>query len=396
MTPWPIVPLSEVFEISRGGSPRPIDDYITDDLNGVNWIMIGDASEGGKYIDRTRKRIRLEGARRSRWVKPGDFLLTNSMSFGRPYIARTSGCIHDGWLVLSPRRADVHPDFFYHLLGSKAIYAEFERRAAGATVKNLNIDLVRSVSIPLPPLGQQRRIADILDKANALRAKRRCARAQLNALTQSIFLEMFGDPLANPKNWPLVLVGDHAVKIGSGATPTGGEVAYKASGIALIRSMNVRDGYFERRGLAFIDEQQARRLDNVIVEKDDVLLNITGASVARVCRVPASVLPARVNQHVAILRLSSELNPVFVESCLLSESFKRRLLGIAGAGATRQAITKAQIEKLSIVLPPRALQNRFAAAVAGAARVREAQDNSMQALDTLFASLQHRAFRGEL
>src|SRR5690349_8394425 len=102
MSEWPLVALGDVFEIGRGGSPRPIDAFLTGDPEGVNWIMISDASEGSKYITQTKKRIRPEGAKRSRTVKPGDFLLTNSMSFGRPYIMRTSGCIHDGWLVLSP------------------------------------------------------------------------------------------------------------------------------------------------------------------------------------------------------------------------------------------------------------------------------------------------------
>lgn len=159
---WPKASLEELFEIARGGSPRPIDDYITDDPDGINWIMIGDTVEGGKYITSTRKRIRPEGARRSRAVKPGDFLLTNSMSFGRPYIMRTFGCIHDGWLVLSPRREDVEPNYFFALLGTQAVYAEFARRAPGATVKNLNIDLVRGVTVPVPPLPTQRKYAEIV------------------------------------------------------------------------------------------------------------------------------------------------------------------------------------------------------------------------------------------
>jgi type I restriction enzyme S subunit len=159
---WPKASLEELFEIARGGSPRPIDDYITDDPDGINWIMIGDTVEGGKYITSTRKRIRPEGARRSRAVKPGDFLLTNSMSFGRPYIMRTSGCIHDGWLVLSPQREDVEPNYFYALLGTQAVYAEFARRAPGATVKNLNIDLVRGVTVPVPPLRVQQKFAAIV------------------------------------------------------------------------------------------------------------------------------------------------------------------------------------------------------------------------------------------
>lgn len=89
---WPVKTLGDLFEISRGGSPRPIQDFLTDEVDGVNWIMISDASASGKYIERTAKRIRTDGVARSRRVSPGDFLLTNSMSFGRPYIMKTEGC----------------------------------------------------------------------------------------------------------------------------------------------------------------------------------------------------------------------------------------------------------------------------------------------------------------
>ena len=162
---WRCRTLGDVFEIARGGSPRPIDDYVTEAPAGINWISISDASAGSKYITTTRRRIRQEGARRSRAVSRGDLLLTNSMSFGRPYIMRTSGCIHDGWLVLSPRTDDVEAEFFYSLLSSRSVFAEFARRAAGVTVKNLNIELVKEVVIPVPPVSNQRdfarRIAEI-------------------------------------------------------------------------------------------------------------------------------------------------------------------------------------------------------------------------------------------
>lgn len=172
---WPTSRLDVLFEILRGGSPRPIDDYVTDDPSGINWVMIGDASEGSKYITRTRKRIRLEGTKKSRAVKPGDFLLTNSMSFGRPYIMKTTGCIHDGWLAMSPRGGAFEPDYFYALLGSPAIFREFERRAAGATVKNLNIDLVSEVSVPVPPLEAQARFSRSVNAIEVLRAAQSAA-----------------------------------------------------------------------------------------------------------------------------------------------------------------------------------------------------------------------------
>jgi type I restriction enzyme S subunit len=183
---WLYQSLDELFAIARGGSPRPIDVFITEADDGVNWIMIGDTTEGGKYITATKKRIKPEGVSRSRMVKPGDFLLTNSMSFGRPYIVQTSGCIHDGWLVLSPRSSGFEPDYFYTLLGSPAVYTEFQRRAPGATVKNLNIDLVRGVRVPVAPASEQRRFAAAVARIEATRRQLISASSRLNDLFASL------------------------------------------------------------------------------------------------------------------------------------------------------------------------------------------------------------------
>jgi len=198
---WSVKTLGDLFEISRGGSPRPIQDFLTEDVDGVNWIMISDASASGKYIERTAKRIRQDGATRSRRVSPGDFLLTNSMSFGRPYIMKTEGCIHDGWLHLKKRDNSVDEDYFYYLLGSETTYAKFERVAAGATVKNLNIDLVSRVEVPVPPVFEQRRIAAILDKVDSLRRKRQEAIRLADEFLRAVFIDMFGglDTASNPK-----------------------------------------------------------------------------------------------------------------------------------------------------------------------------------------------------
>lgn len=181
---WPVRRLSEVFEIARGGSPRPIDEFVTDAADGINWITIGDATE--KFIRATKRRIKPEGALRSRFVKEGDFLLTNSMSFGRPYILKTSGCIHDGWLVLSPRVADTESEYFYRLLSSDAVYAEFARRAPGATVKNLNIDLVRNVLVPVAPTSLQREFARKVALADELKGRHAESMVALDALFGSL------------------------------------------------------------------------------------------------------------------------------------------------------------------------------------------------------------------
>ena len=161
-------------------------------------------------------------------------------------------------------------------------------------------------------------------------------------------------------SWKLVRLGELCSKIGSGATPSGGKNAYREDGISLIRSQNVLDFSFSTNGLAFINEEQARKLDGVTVKPKDVLLNITGDSVARVCIVPDSVLPARVNQHVCILRPREKvLDSGFLAATLIS--IKQQLLLMAGSGATRNALTKGDISELKISLPPLPTQCKIAA-----------------------------------
>lgn len=161
--------------------------------------------------------------------------------------------------------------------------------------------------------------------------------------------------------WREVTLGDVTSKIGSGATPRGGKEAYSEEGTALIRSMNVRDEGFDYSGLARVDEEQAERLSHVTVEAGDVLVNITGASVARCCLAPRAALPARVNQHVAIVRLrQDEAVPRFVSAYLTSPEGKGRLLNLASAGATREALTKAMLERFTVRLPDFGIQRRVA------------------------------------
>ena len=164
---WLWTHFGNVSYIVRGGSPRPIKQYITQDPDGINWIKIGDVEKGGKYIYQTNERIIPEGEKKSRRVYPGDFLLTNSMSFGRPYISKIEGCIHDGWLLIR-NLGGFDPDFLYYLLSSTYLFNQFTISASGSTVDNLNIDKVRSAVIPLPPLAEQKRIVARLEELLAV------------------------------------------------------------------------------------------------------------------------------------------------------------------------------------------------------------------------------------
>ena len=150
------------MSILRGGSPRPIDAYITDDPDGINWIKIGDTSADELYITRTREKIIPSGVKKSRRVFQGDLILSNSMSFGRPYILQIDGCIHDGWLLIRDEDNFFEKRFLCYYLGSDNVIAQYKRFAAGSCVNNLNSELVGNVEICCPTLGTQQEIANML------------------------------------------------------------------------------------------------------------------------------------------------------------------------------------------------------------------------------------------
>jgi type I restriction enzyme S subunit len=203
---WEWERFGSIAGIERGGSPRPIESFLTDDPTGLNWIKIGDTEKGGKYITSASQKIKREGLVKTRMVFPGDFLLTNSMSFGRPYITQIEGCIHDGWLRISPPTS-LNKDFLYVLLSSRFIRTVFEAAAAGGVVLNLNADKVRTVPIPLPPLPEQSRIVtrveELMRLCDALEAKGRLEAAQHAQLVTTLLgtLTESDTPEQLAENW---------------------------------------------------------------------------------------------------------------------------------------------------------------------------------------------------
>jgi type I restriction enzyme S subunit len=160
--------LGEVATIQRGASPRPIAKYITDDETGVPWIKIGDTSPNSKFVDKTTQKITSEGAKKSRVLRKGAFILSNSMSYGRPYILNIDGAIHDGWASISDFEEKLNSDFLYHYLSSKNVQNYWESKINSSSVSNLNSDIIKTLQIPILPLSAQARIAATLDKFDAL------------------------------------------------------------------------------------------------------------------------------------------------------------------------------------------------------------------------------------
>ena len=271
---------------------------------------------------------------------------------------------------------------------------ELRKQSIGGVIKYIKLGNLTEAQVPMCSIAEQNEIVENLNKVNTLITLRKQQLSNLDEIVKSRFIEMFGDPIQNPLGWKTDLLKNITSKIGSGATPKGGKESYQEDGIALIRSMNVHDGRFEYQDLAHITDEQAKQLDNVTVEENDVFINITGASVARSCIVPKHILPARVNQHVAIIRcITSILTPIFANQMFLNTSFKGQLLDIGeSGGATRQAITKQQLETLTVIIPPFELQERFAAFVEQTDKSKLAIQQSLEKLETLKKALMQKYF----
>ncbi len=332
-------------------------------------------------------------------IKAGDFLITIAGTIGRVAIVPDSfpeaNC-NQAVAILRFDKKRLSPRFLLHWLNTNDALKQISGKKVTATISNLSLGQIKELELPLPPLEEQKRIASILDKADAIRRKRQQAIQHADDFLRAAFLDMFGDPVTNPKGWEVEPLKQVTSKIGSGSTPRGGKESYLEKGISLIRSLNVHDNRFVHKDLAFISAEQAEKLKNVVVEKDDVLLNITGASVCRATLVDNSIIPARVNQHVCILRAdTNRIKPSFLVSLLTSNSFKQYLLRIANSGgATREALTKQEVELLEIIIPPISLQKQYESIVS------QTRDFLKKAVTQdhfpLYESLSQKAFAGEL
>ncbi len=251
---WKIKSMGEVFMIERGGSPRPIEDFITNDDNGINWIKIGDTKGVVKYIHHTKEKIKPEGAIRSRMVFEDDFLLSNSMSFGKPFIMKTKGCIHDGWLVIR-KNTLIDNNYLYYILSSSLVYQQFTNLAKGSTVKNLNIEAVKQVVIQFPPLAEQlsivSKIEELLSDLENGKQQLLTAQQQLKIYRQSLLKWAFEGKLTNknvkddelPKGWKWVKLIEITSVLGDGlhGTPN-----YSEDGdYYFINGNNLTDGRIE-------------------------------------------------------------------------------------------------------------------------------------------------------
>ncbi len=344
---WPLVPIGELCVIERGASPRPIHDFITDASNGVNWIKIGDTKIGSKYIISTKEKITPEGASNSRRVKPGDFVLSNSMSFGRPYIMATDGCIHDGWLLLRDQSEQLDQDFLYSILGSRLVYAQFEQAATGGVVNNLNSEIVRQVNIPLPPLDVQKEIvAEIEGYQKVITG----ARAVLDNYHPHIPIK---------PEWPVVRLADVCETITDGDHQPPPKAS---SGVPFVTISNINDDHeLDFTKTFFVPDSYYENLNASRRPKEgDILYTVTGSYGIPVL-VPA-ISKFCFQRHIALIRVGPELLNKFLLA-LLASPFMIQQGHEAAVGVAQKTVSLGSLRNFNIPLPPLSTQQAIVAEI---------------------------------
>ncbi len=220
---WELYKFGEKVSVYRGGSPRPITDYISKGNNGVNWIKIGDVKPGAKYINSTEEKIIPEGVSHSRAVHKGDFILSNSMSFGRPYILNIDGCIHDGWLTIQQYQETFDTNYLYYILSSSSIYKQYVSMASGSSVQNLNKEKVSKLSIPAPKTKkEQEKIAEVLSDMDELISSLEKLIAKKKAIKQGTMQQLLTGKTRLPgftTHWKEMVIGKNGTLLKTSINP---------------------------------------------------------------------------------------------------------------------------------------------------------------------------------
>ena len=381
---WPIKKLGDVLKISRGGSPRPIENYLTEDVNGLNWIKIGDVEVGAKYITQTKERIKKEGLKKTRKVYVGDFLLSNSMSFGRPYITKIDGCIHDGWLTLKDESKIFDTNFLYHVLGSNAVKEQFQKYASGAVVKNLNVDAVSKVVIAIPPLAEQQRIAALLDAADRILKQRESAIAKLDQLAQSVFVEMLKDA----KNCMTIKKLGEICDVRDG---THDSPKYVNEGVPLITSKNLTNGFIDLSNVNLISNNDFFEINKRSkVDYDDILMPMIGTIGNPV--IVKDQNPKFAIKNVALIKqIAGSPNSIYLKAVLESSSFKFYVEKIS-RGGTQKFLGLGDIRKFEFAVMDKKNENEFVNFTKKLNDMRDLYSINVLKQKEILASLQHQSF----
>ena len=385
---WEYKKIGDICIVERGGSPRPIDQFITDDEDGINWIKIGDATES-MYITKTVQKIKPEGMKKSRYVQPGDFLLSNSMSFGRPYILKIDGCIHDGWLVLRDKNNLFDKRFLYYYLSSKTTYQKFKAMAVGGVVNNLNAEMVRKIDVPIPAKCEQVEISDALDKLYDVIRMRRQELKELDDLIKSRFVEVFGDPIRNDQAWKTDTVEKLCKEIYGGGTPSKAHPEYYENGnIPWVSSKDMKSDILTDSKIKInqlgVDNSTAR-----IVPINSIIMVIRSGILKHTLPVAINAVPITVNQDLKVFIPNDRVLTRF-----LAIQFKMHEKDILSGvrAVTADNIEFNALKQRKMIVPPIELQQEYISFLQQTDKSKVAVQKALDETQLLFDSLMQKYF----
>ncbi|MDY6075254.1 MAG: restriction endonuclease subunit S [Bacteroidales bacterium] len=393
---WEYKKMPEVVKWGSGGTPKATENLYYE--NGtIPWLIIGDLNDGIVKTSATKiTKLGLENSS-AKLIPCGTLLIAMYGSIGKLGITGFECCTNQAIAFAQKLNGVDTMYLFYYLM---MIKPKLVQMGKGGTQKNISQTVLNSLYIPLPPLATQRAIVSRIETLFAELDKAvqhlRTAQQQLKTYRQAVLNHWLNN---DDGKWEMVKLGEVTSKIGSGSTPRGGQSGYKQNGIPLIRSMNIYSEYIKYEGLAFIDDIQAKQLDNVIVHKGDLLLNITGASIGRVNIAPDKWENARVNQHVCIIRLMDDYEPKFIQKYLASPVIQHWIAN-ENYGETRQALSMTMIRNLKVPQMPLAEQQRIVKEIESRLSQATASEtyieNALQQAEALRQSILKKAFSGEL
>jgi type I restriction enzyme S subunit len=398
---WPSVPIGDFCDLKNGFAFKS-DDYI-EHSNTLNCRMSNIRPGGYFDIEYNAKYLSDDYAEKysEYLLQDGDLVIamtdlaSEPKILGVPTIVKTNGkniLLNQrvGKLIIKNESA-IHKPFLQQVLNYPKVRQVYKKFAGGGLQINVGKADILSVKIPLPPLPEQRRIADILNQTDALRGKRREALAQLDSLTQSIFIEMFGDAQTIFNKWPSKKLGEILDFLTSGSR--GWAEYYSDSGALFLRVQNVCKDELKLNDVAFVNAPNSAEAKRTKVQEGDVLLSIT-ADLGRTAVIPAGLGDAHINQHLSILR-TSHVIPSYLSAFLTSTAGQREIHGRDKHGV-KAGLNFDDIRSFRLPIPPQLLQYEFCQRVEAVVKQRLLHQQALNELDALFASLQHRAFRGEL
>lgn len=391
---WVEKKFGDTITIERGGSPRPIENFITENENGLNWVKIGDAPEQGNYITHTSEKIIPEGLSKTREVHPGDLILSNSMSFGRPYIMAIDGCIHDGWLLIRNSKCNYDLTFLCVLLGTENMLCQYKAMAAGSTVNNLNKELVASTKVSFPEVDEQQKLGSFFSNIDSLISLEQKKYDKLTQVKKSMLEKMFPKEGATvPEirfagftgDWEQKRIGDIADIIGGG-TPSTSISEYWDGDIDWYAPAEINNQIYVECSVRKITKMGLDNCSARILPANRTILFTSRAGIGK-----TAILrhPGATNQGFQSLVLKDDVNPYFIFS--MSSFIKEKAERIA-SGSTFAEISGKMLADIEILVPKNLEQHKIGSYFSHLDSLIALQQRKLEKLKNIKKSLLEKMF----